>query len=320
MWSKKIVLIAVSLALLAASSRLSAEEIVVDTVLASVDGSPITLRDVQKKIGRGRAVKAADVSRDPEVKYVLDSLIVEKMILSEAEARKIGVSDSDVESYVSEVAKQNNLSKDDFERALSKEGRTMSEYKGQVKIEIIKSRLASSSLIGGVGVSEEEIDKYLKESNPGAAAGKVVALRQILISKAGRSDDDYRRQLAEVQEKIASGADFESLVEKYSDGKEKSDGGRIGSLPESDLSQEIFNAVLSLKEGEVSPPVENSDGARFFLVESRTIAGTAAEDSAKTEETRENARRILQRRKLESKMQNFFTEDLAKLHTIDRKI
>lgn len=320
MRSTKIVLTLAIFLIVNPSGKTWADEIVVDTVLASVDGAPITLRDVQKKIGGGKLVKASDVAKDPEVKYILDSLIVEKMILSEAESRKIGVSDTDVEGYINEVAKQNSLTRDEFEKALAKGGRTMTEYKGQVKIEIIKSRLASSSLVGGVGVSEEEIDNYLKESDGSKGAGNIVALRLLLISKSERTDEEYQKRLDEVKAKISSGADFASLVETYSDGPQKADGGKLGAVPESDLSQEIFNAILSLKDGETSAAVESSDGARFFFVESRTTQESGAEDKSKAEEARENARRILQRRKLEAKMQTFFTEDLAKMHTIDRKI
>lgn len=301
--------------------KVHAADIVIDTVLASVDGKPITLRDVQKRLRTKKAISASDAVKDPEVKYALDSLIVERMILEEAESRKMNVSDAESNSYVDEVAKQNGLTRAEFEQALTKEGRTLTDYKAQVKIEILKSRIASASLMGGVGISEDEIDRYLTESSGNTKSEKQVTLKQIVISKTGRSQEDYQALVAKVKEGLAKGDSFSSLVEQFSDGSEKSDGGAIGTVSESDLSQEIFDATLSLKEGEVSRPVESADGTRFFLVDKiNTNKAKEQKDPATLAALRDDARKILQRRKLETKMQSFFSTELAKLHSIDRKI
>ena len=99
-------------------------EILIDTVLASVAGTPITLRELEAQYSllypsaKRTVASAEQVAQSPELKKLLEMLINQKLIEAEAEKRKIKVSVNDVERYIDQVARQNNLSRSDFELAL----------------------------------------------------------------------------------------------------------------------------------------------------------------------------------------------------------
>ncbi|MBX7143484.1 MAG: SurA N-terminal domain-containing protein, partial [Oligoflexia bacterium] len=119
--------------LLAPSAWANPSATVVNAVVASVDGKPITLRDVTRRLANPRDLSLNDASKDPEARAILDALIMELVLSSEAEAKKISVGDDDVERYVEEVARRNNLSKDGFEKALLQQKRSLDDYRQFVR-------------------------------------------------------------------------------------------------------------------------------------------------------------------------------------------
>lgn len=293
------------------------QEILVDAIVASVDGNPITLRDVQKRLSPPRQLTVKEASLDPEANAALDALIMEALIVQEAEVRRISVSDEEIDRYIEEVAKRNNLSREGFEKALTQEGKNLTQYKTFVKVDILRSRLASSIMQSGAGVTEQDIDTYIDEHPELRKGGNKVKLAHILISESGRGEDGMSKRVQEVQEKIASGEEFDDLAREYSDSPNAEDGGSLGIIATRDLSSEIFEGISGLQEGEVSKPVRTSQGTQFFQVVEQYADSDNEEESKKL---RAEVRERLQRQKLEQKMTSFFTAELMKNHAVDRKM
>ena len=289
--------------------------LIVDAVVASVDGQPITLQDLSKRMKPPRQLSVQQASSDPEARQILDQLILERLIIAEGEAKKMQVSDTDVESYINEVAARNRMNRGDFELALKKEGIPLDRYRQDIRIEILKSRLASAFVRGNVSVSDEEVEQYLKERVGPSQAANRVQFRQILIKSAGKTNDEAKATVAKVVEALKDGDDFADVAKQYSESPDKDEGGLLGVVDEKDLSPEIFDAVFPLKEGEVSRPVETGDGYRIFKVEKRFAGGEKRDERLVTE-----VRSELSKSKMEDKFNSFFMTDLYKQHSVDKKI
>ena len=116
-------------------------------------------------------------------------------------------------------------------------------------------------------VTDTEIQEYYDTE----VIGDIEA-SQILISVDTSKDsandenstakDDAKKKAEEVIKKLKDGEDFASLAQKYSDDSlTASKGGSLGKVNKDDVSENIINALISLKDGEYTKtPVEDTTG------------------------------------------------------------
>ena len=306
-----------TIALLLPTLSIAAErEILIDSVVASVDGRPITLADVTDRMKTGRRLTLSEAAENAEARFVLDQIIMEKLILSEAEQKRVGVSDREVESYIDEVATRNEMSRKVFEKALKREGKDIDTYRKQIEVEILKSKIAGSMVKSGVGVTDEEIEGFI-EANPSLSkSGAKIKLSQIFISFKDRSKEEATKIASDLSSRLEEGGDFASLAAEHSESPEAKEGGSLGVIPEDDLSSYIFEAVFNLEEGDISEPTSSSRGMHVFKVDERFVDDS---DEAE-EELQDEVRQVIKRQKLENLMRDYFTVDVFKNHSVDKKI
>jgi len=291
-------------------------ELVIDTVVASVNDLPITLSDLTRRLGSAKPLTTQEAATDPRARQALDSLIFERLIEAEAASRKMTVSDAEVDRYVDEIAKRNNLSVDAFKKALAEEKRDFTEYRRQVKSDILRSRITGAVMQSGVAVTEAEVERFIAEHPEFARSGAKLKLRQIVLTPGARTDEDALRILNEAKDRIEGGEDFRTVAAVVSDGPEKNDGGLIGVVAEKDLSPEIFDAVFALKSGEVSAVTRTAQGYHLFWVDERF----ADDNDAENTRLLDDVRRTLQEEKKKQKLESYFTTELYKAHSVDKKI
>jgi peptidyl-prolyl cis-trans isomerase SurA len=300
------------------------EPIFLDAIVASIDDKPIALSDVTNRMKPPHKLTIKEASENPDFNRTLDAVILEQLVELEAAQRRITVSDAEINDYLSEIAKRNSLSRDEFLAALKSENRSETEYRAQVKIDILRSKLASSLTRGAVAVSDEEIDAALSKDEVKPTSGATVTLRQILISTDKHNDDDAQRIISQLQEKLSDGEKFDELASSYSESPEATDGGSLGTLPLGDLQEDISLAVQDLDVGDISDITHSPQGYHLFLLEERNEEDTdeveVIEETTPSTEKREQIRNALRQKKLETKMAEFFTSELYKLHSVDKKI
>ena len=117
-----------------------------DAVLASVDGRAITIYDLNNTDRRINVRNINEFKNRPEAKNALELLILQQLLLSEAERFKISASDNEIEQAVNEMATQNNLSPEQFLKKVGSQGLDPDSLKEQIKIEVIKSKLSTKLL------------------------------------------------------------------------------------------------------------------------------------------------------------------------------
>lgn len=306
--------------LLIISSPCHSEEIVINSVVASVDGKPITLSDLGSQLSPPRKLTLQQAAADAEARRLLEKLIFERVLAAEAEERKVQVDPSEIEQYIDEVAAKNNLSRPDFEAALAQRGTPLDQYREQIRLEILKSRLAGTFVRGSSAVTEEEVDAYVGERDSTPSGVAKMKLRQIFLSSERHSDEEARATLEKIRSDQPDTEEFAHLARTISESPERSEGGLLGVMAEKDLNPEILDAVLSLDAGEISQVVHSSSGYQLFFVEQRYSDDDDAGDKASDDELRKEARQVLESRKVAEKMQSFFTEELFKRHAVDKKI
>ncbi len=297
------------------SSAESQSEIMVDAVLASVDGKPITLMEVCSRLSPPRRLALKDIPLDLEARRILDGMIMESLIESEAENRKLKAANEEINSYLEEVARRNQLSLEGFEREFKKQGGNWDAYKQNVKIQILRQRIIGQLLHTVPGVNSKEIDQYLEEHPELTKSGAKIGLRQIFVSLNGRNDELAKARIEDAKARVKEGGAFSSVAKEYSDSPDAAEGGSLGVVAEGDLSPAVFDAVFPLKDEEVSEIVSAPDGYRIFFVEKRYKDASESDQALRAE-----VQKILEKQKQEVRVANFFETEILKLHAVDRKI
>jgi peptidyl-prolyl cis-trans isomerase SurA len=298
---------------------LAAENRLVDFVVATVDGTPITLSEVARRAGIQKPTSLKEASRNSLVQAALEELIVEYLLKSAAQRERITTSETEVERYIEQVAAQNGMNSKEFVAALQSEGKSLESYKKQIEIEILRSKIAGSMLRDGISVSEEDVDSYIKEYPFKEPTGNSIKLRQILLDSDKYSKEAAEEKLLELKESIRSVRDFSEAAQKLSDGPESYDGGLLGVVTEKDLSEQIFKALYNLDKGKVSNIIESPMGYHLFMIEDRY--SSSKKNTRESEKNyRAEVRKQLEQRKLEERMHTFFSQELLDKFAVEKKI
>ncbi len=300
---------------LSLQSASAEEEILIDAVVASVSGKPITLQEVNARLTPPRALGLKEASLDAEAREVLEAIILDRLIVEDAAAKHISVSDAEISSYIDEVVKRNQLTRAEFEVALAREGRTLDSYSQRIKIDILRSKIIGQYIQGSISVSQEEVSQYLEEHPKLKQGGAKLKLSQILIGTSAGQEQAQAR-IAEIQARLAKGEDFSALAREYSESPEGKEGGSLGMLAEQDLGPQVFDAVFALTPGQVSTPVTTASSIQLFRVDSRHAeAGESAQGLAV-----EEAKATIRQQKVNEKMFSYFNSELPKLYAVEKKI
>ena len=140
----------------------------------------------------------------------------------------------------------------------------------------------------------------------GAAAPEGVEqvhIRHILVrTNELVSEDEAKRKLNQLRERIRNGVDFAELARLPSDDASASRGGDLGWVYPGDTVPEFERAYMGLKDGEVSQPVKTPFGWHLIQVLERRKADVSAERK------RLEARKALRERKSDEAYQEWLRQ------------
>jgi len=110
--------------------------------------------------------------------------------------------------------------------------------------------------------------KVLEKRGKNAAPSVVqTRVRHILVrAKEGTSEAEVRERLARLRERIVAGADFAELARTNSEDATASRGGDLGWVAPGETVPEFERAMNSLKNGEISPPIQSPFGWHLVQV------------------------------------------------------
>lgn len=289
---------------------------VINRIVATVDGEPITSYQVDAFIRAN--VRGADpetVSAEDR-KKVLDLLINDMIVDLESAKFGVGASNDEVNAYIEQIKKSNNLDDEKLLAALEQQGMTLETYRAQVKKEIQRSQLLARNVRSQVNVTPEEVQKYYDEHKAQFSDAEAVTVRHIFFAIPQETDGEKAGQILTEKAKRAysrlqGGESFESVARSMSEGPDASQGGMLGKLKRGEMRPELEQIAFSLREGQFSQPVQSPFGLHILYVEQRH-AGTAVP----LETVQDQIRERLYAQAVEQRFQQWVTDDLRKGHTV----
>jgi peptidyl-prolyl cis-trans isomerase SurA len=281
---------------------------VVNRIIATVDGDPITQRELDRYAGERKQLEMSQ-------KDLLESLITDKLLQKEATSEGIIVRDEDVDAYIAQVKDRNHLDDAKFEQAIAAQGLTMPEYRDRIRGEIQKSMLVNRQVRGRVIVSDEEVSRYYEQHLDEYASGDGMVVRDIMIRIEPLDDDAQiaaKREKAEaLRKRIAGGEKFEKVAAEASEGPGKDNGGLLGTFKPGELAPDLERATKGLKAGQVTEVVRS--GSSFHILKVDSIASGGHRPLA---DVQDEIREHLYGQDLQKRFDDWLSKDLRDRHAV----
>jgi peptidyl-prolyl cis-trans isomerase SurA len=282
---------------------------VVDRVVATIDGEPITAHELRQY----RQEQNADRLGEDQV---LEALITDRLLEREIASKGIAARDEEIDHYIEEVKARFGMDEERFKRALQDQKTTLEGYRARVKRDIEKAQLVNREIRQRVNVSPEEVQRYYDAHLDDYAVGERVKVRGILIPLEPGADEAAvercRAKANEVRQMARDGRDFGALARQFSEGPGADKGGELGSFTRGELDPALEEVVFSLKPGEVSEPVQARGGFHLLKVDERV-----APQHKPIKEVEDDIRKALYNEALEERFQQWLSRDLRQRHHIE---
>ena len=184
-----------------------------DRIVAVVNDGVIMESELQERVdeiaaqfrGDNRPLPPREVLRE----QVLDRVILERLQLQMAERAGIRVDDGALNQALSGIARQNNMTLQQFADALRADGYDWSRFREQVRGEMVVSRLQQRSVASRVRVTDREVQRFLESETGRQMFQADFHLGHILVKVPGNASPE---QVSAAQEEA------EALVRRLRDG------------------------------------------------------------------------------------------------------
>jgi peptidyl-prolyl cis-trans isomerase SurA len=306
---------------MAASARMArAEEI--DSVVASVDGDPITSTDLKNPNAAGGpgGMQSSGVSiGTPEnPQGPLKTAIEQKLMEVEASKYASKVDDDEVDRYIANLEQQNHVTDDQLRAQLRAQNISYDDFRAKIRRQVEAMTMIDREVRQKIVIPEAEIEIYYK-NNPDqfTTNAEKFKLAQILIAVPANATpqqvDDLRKKADEVHAKaVKSGADFAALALEYSDDDSKTKGGELGEFAPDDLNDAVLAAIRNSKTGDISPVVKTKYGFHIVKVEDHETPGLEPLD-----QVRGKIRDLLMTEQAKEAFQKWLDNDVVKRHYVE---
>lgn len=281
-WQFWVGFLVISGGLLGQSIIVPAEAVeVLDRVVAVVNDEVIVNSTLEQRV---RTIKAQLKERNTNLpsdavirRQVLERLITDQLQLQMAARNGITVSEAEVNKAILKVAQKNRLNLVQFQQALEREGYDFGKFREEVRNEMVMNQLQQQQVKNQVKIPEYELKRFMETPEFNQKIDKQYQLGHILIALAEASNADTiekaRLKAEGVIQQLKQGADFASMVLKYSDSVDalKEGGGDLGWRKSAQLPSAFGSRVLSMQAGEVSEPIRSASG--FHIIKLLAVRG-----------------------------------------------
>jgi len=268
----------------------------VDRIAAVVNEEIILRSELDRALANIRTQYSGNAAQLPPAevleRQVLERLVLLRLQLARAADAGITASDEDIERALKGVSEQNGMTADQLRARIATDGMSFTEFRNNLRDEIVTQKLRQSFAQGRINVSEAEVDAALATAS--ATASVQFHLANILV---GTPDGATPDQVAIAQKKVdgvkalidKGELTFAAAAVRYSDGPNALEGGDLGWRGLNEIPPAFASSIQQMQPGQLIGPIRGASGFQLLqLVETRTQAADAG-----TMVTQFQARQIL---------------------------
>ncbi|HQR55503.1 MAG TPA: peptidylprolyl isomerase [Burkholderiaceae bacterium] len=257
-----------------------------DRIIAVVNDEVITANELRSRTLLAEVQlqrqKIAPPPQDVLARQVLERMIVDRAQLQLARETGVRVDDATVNAAMMRIAESNNISVPALRQRLEAEGISFSQFREDVRQDILLNRLREREVDSRLQVSDSEIDNFIADQSGISADAEEINLAQILLRVPENSTpqrlEETRQRADDLVAQLKGGADFARLAASYSNAAEALQGGELGWRNADRLPTLFIDAIKGVKTGEIAPIVRSPNGFHILKVLGRRsmVAGKLA--------------------------------------------
>lgn len=255
------------------------DDLVVDRVIAVVGQNMIKQSELETAFLQQKMNSKLIIENEFEQKCnLLESMLINKLMLHQAEIDSIEVTDEEVNRemdnriryMISAYGSQEMLEKQ-MRKSLSE---IKSYYKDVIKENIMIAQI-EQKLTGALSVTPQEVVDFYnsipKDSLPTIEQEYVLSQIVKMPKVSEEEKERVKAKLNEYRDRVLKGSKFSTIATLYSeDPASAKKGGELGFFSRGDMVGEFENAAFALQDGEISPIIETKYGYHIIqMIERR---------------------------------------------------
>lgn len=219
---------------------------------------------------------SSSMSEEEMKERTLEYLIDQEIIKQAIKARKITVSNQEIDDLLTKIKIYNQIDTEEEMQMLIKQVGTknLKELK-----EVLRQILAEQKLYVDLGkeLEIEVTDEEIVEAYEQIDLSHILIATSSLVKENPLSEREAFKKAEDIFKKLNAGGDFEALAKEFSDDlSNKDQGGHLGNANivyyKSAFVPEFIEAALKLDSGEFSAPVKTQFGYHIIKVIDKQLA------------------------------------------------
>ncbi|WP_065650160.1 peptidylprolyl isomerase SurA [Pantoea eucrina] len=268
---------------------------VVDKVAAVVNNGVVLESDVDNMMRtvKSQAQQAGQqLPEDRTLRHqILERQVMDNIILQMGEKAGLQISDQQLDQAIQNIAAQNRMSVDQLRSRLAYDGMNYSDYRAQIRKEMLISEVRNNEVRRRVTILPQEVDTLATQMGSQNSQGTELNISQILLplpeNPTQQQVDDQEALARQLVGEIKGGTDFGKLAVTYSADPQALKGGNMGWGKIEELPTLFSQALSSAKKGDVVGPIRS--GVGFHILKVNDLRGESKNISV----TEVHARHIL---------------------------
>jgi peptidyl-prolyl cis-trans isomerase SurA len=228
---------------------------------------------------------------------VLDQLINKKLQLQIAQQAGIKMTDKDVDQFIQRIADQNQVSTQTLYARLTQEGMSVSDYRKEMREQLILQKLQQQEVISHVTVSPDEITAYMHSDmwhNTNTNANEY-RIDDILIALP---DTPSSQQIADAKQKAQQMMAELQQGKKITQPVQETD---LGWRKLAEIPNEYADQVINMKAKQIVGPIQTANGFHILKL-------TDLRSNNNLEADRKQVESVLLQRKFEEAIKTWISK------------
>lgn len=249
-------------------------------VLARVNGEDV------KKADFDRLIKNMELSanqpipaerRDEIMRGALDQLVTYTVLSQETRARKVEVTDAEIDSTLKQMQSQ-FPTEAEFKQALTARGMTVDKLRTDARLDMSINKMMQAEATSGPPPTDVQVREFYDKNPDKFKQEEAVRASHILIPADEKADEatkkKARAEADEVLKQVKAGGDFAALAKKHSKDGSAAQGGDLNFFTKGQMVPAFDQAAFSMTPGQTSDVVTTPFGYHIIRVTEQRAAST----------------------------------------------
>ncbi len=250
-----------------------AQSDVLDRILVTVNGSPITESEIEQRsnflIFLTSDGSQSSLNLDAARQQATDDAIVFRLLQQRANEIGIGLTSEEIDERIALEFESRNISEKAFLRDLSKRGFSIDVFRRTISETLLRDKLVQQIVAPRISIRDEEIDRYISINQESFQPVNEFNLSVIVVSESLSMNFEQkqllRRIVRDIEYEIDRGSDFYQVAIAASQ-FEGIQAGDLGWVRTSDLDPVLAQRMTPTKVNQIIGPIVSGSNIFFARI------------------------------------------------------